>query len=271
MKRNNHLKKIFILALMTLLTAISMSAQEYGVYVMSRSGSFVTPEEWSEDEFGEANAVAMITSKIRVLIALKDASKYDMEWGPSGIIDDVFYSEVNYSNTEIGEEWMDCDGLLNTVSLKENLPDEPGTALSMTSDFRFPDGTAAYIPAVGEFFEVSRHIDDVNKALVVAGGHPLVGYWYWTSTQHYIPYRIWAYGGETADGSRWFAQLRNGDNEMADQYGPALCRLRLFGVMPEVEEVNMDEFEVMDGDSEYDKEKPDEDFIELPEIVKKNI
>lgn len=263
------MRKLFFIMLISLIT-IDVSAQEPGVYIMSLSGTFVHPREWSQEKFGDANAVALVTSKMRVLIALTDASKYDMEWGPSGIVNDVLYSVSNHSNSNIGEEWKDCDGMLNTVALTENLPDEHGTALSAVSDFRFPDGTIAYIPAVGEFFEVSRHIDDVNKALVIAGGHPLVGYWYWTSTQHYLPYRVWAYGGTTDEGTRWFAQLRNGNNSMAQKYGPALCRLRLFGVLPEVEEVNMDDFETIEEDENYDK-RPDEDFIELPEYPTKKI
>lgn len=39
----------------------------------------------------------------------------------------------------------------------------------------------------------------------------------------------------SAQGSRWFAQLRNGNNSMTQKYGPELCRLRLFRVLPEVE------------------------------------
>ena len=261
------MKKYVIILAMLLTILMPASAQEKGVYIMSLDGAFVHPDEWTEDQFGDANAVALITDKIRVLIALTDASKYDMEWGPSGLVNDVLYSKVNYSNSVIGEEWKDCDGMLNTVALTENLPNRPGTALSTVSDFRFPDGTIAYMPAVGEFFEVSRHIDDVNRALVIAGGHPLVGYWYWTSTQHYLPYRVWAYGGETKDGGRWFAQLRNGNNRIAEKYGPAYCRLRLFGVMPEIEEVNDDDFENVEGVDNYD-ERTDEDFIELPEQTK---
>ena len=262
-------KFIIILAMMLMCLTETSSAQEPGVYIMSLSGCFVNPDEWSEDEFGDANAVALVTDKMRALIALTDASKYDMEWGPSGLVGDVLYSENNYSNSVIGEEWKDCDGMLNTVALTENLPNEPGTALSAIEDFRFPDGTIAYMPAVGEFFEVSRHIDDVNKALVLAGGHPLVGYWYWTSTQHYLPYRVWAYGGVTDEGTRWFAQLRNGNNSIADKYGPSYCRLRLFGVMPEVQEINDDEFEEMEGIDDYEQRK-DEDFIELPEYPSSN-
>ena len=86
------MKKYVIILAMLLTILMPASAQEKGVYIMSLDGAFVHPDEWTEDQFGDANAIALITDKIRVLIALTDASKYDMEWGPSGLVNDVLYS-----------------------------------------------------------------------------------------------------------------------------------------------------------------------------------
>ena len=88
------MKKLFFILLFSLIT-IDVSAQEPGVYIMSLSGTFVHPKEWSPEQFGDANAVALVTSKMRVLIALTDASKYDIECGPAAVDSQIVQSLLN--------------------------------------------------------------------------------------------------------------------------------------------------------------------------------
>lgn len=209
-----------------------------GVYIMDVDNEFTEWHEWEKGSTRPA-AIALISKKIKVLIALHDASYKKVIWGPTGAVNEIMLTLPNHSNRELGEEWADMNGEKNTDLLVEYLNPRQSSALWLAGNYIFPDKdeTRGYLPAIGEFFEVYDHIEDVNDALLKAGGDVLRDEWYWTSTQHYLDYRMWAFGGFDSEGNRWFAQLRNGDNIYAERYGIFRAWVRAFGRMPEVEMV----------------------------------
>ena len=238
------MKQKILSAIIMLLTAVSANAQKPGVYIMDTQGYYWTTDDWKNAS--TPNAIALVTPKVKILIALEDATPYEIPWGPSGNVNDVVSTMNNGSNSMLGEEWADVDGASNTKAMIRQLPAQvPGTALEIITEWRFPDGTEGYIPAIGEMFQVFKNIREVNRALAACGGQTIPYEYYWTSTQHYLPYRIWTIGKPDQRGRIWFANLRHGKTPVAHYQGGIhnhyTFRLRPCGTMPKV--IDMDEEE----------------------------
>jgi hypothetical protein len=107
------------------------------------------------------------------------------------------------------------------------------TLMYLMGSYAFADGAIGYIPSLGELREMFKHKSEINEAIRIVGGTPIRNEWYWSSTQHFLDYRIWTYGGRTEDGSRCFAQIRNGDNEIGRRYGACFLHCRPFGELGE--------------------------------------
>ena len=194
-------------------------------------------------EYG-AVAIGLQTMHVDVRIALDNISPGKIIWGPNGQIKKAGRSPKNYSNYASSGIECDFDGLNNTTEALKLLNTDEISALKLIRKFEFDDGRPGYIPALGEMVELFKYKDEINHALEVVGGTLIEDDWYWTSSQHYLDYRIWAYGGMCSEGTRWFAQLRNGDTGIARQYGVCAIHCRPFGELgtpgnpiPEPEEV----------------------------------
>ena len=198
------------------------------VFIVTSSSKGVSLSQWKKSM--GAIAIALNTPKVQVRIALNNLAGKKMMLGASGLVTGVSTTIANKSNTEPGDVEGDMKGKENTYNevtqLKSSI--RPGTALSLIKSFKFRDGVQGYIPSLGQMIELFNNIDEVNRALVMVGGTVIENDWYWTSTQHYANYRIWAYGGD-AGGSRCFAQLRNNSNKYSKRYGTPLIYARPFG------------------------------------------
>lgn len=201
-----------------------------GVYVYDIDGRFITSEFWKSENNSKAVGIALITDRIKAIIALHNAGNgKKVVWGPNGFVNGVTCSNVN-SNAIPGNAIIDYNGENNTLLLKNNLNPGENTALSIASSYIFPNGKNGYLPALGELKEVFDNLNVINELIVKVGGERIEKTWYWSSTLHRQDLRAWAYGGD-ASGSRSFAQFRNGDSQLARQYGAAYILVRPFGVI----------------------------------------
>ena len=73
---------------------------------------------------------------------------------------------------ELNEAQGDWKGTLNTNALRHNL--NPNIHLQKHE----------YIPSLAELHLIVSNIQEINKALIEAGGEPMQDSWYWSSTQY---------------------------------------------------------------------------------------
>jgi hypothetical protein len=223
------------------------------VFIIDGNGYGVTIEDWTSDM--GAIAVALQTKNVNVRISLTNLSKNKLTFGLSGNINGVARTSENRSNMIPGEQAKtDYAGKSNTDKEVQLLYTNDETVMKLIASFSFPDGANGYVPSLGEMRELFRHQSEINAALRKVGGTPVIDEFYWTSTQHYLPYRIWAYGGYNDDDTRWFAQLRNGNNPIAAQYGECRLHCRPFaelgtpGLRPEQKRIEVESDEVTEDD-----------------------
>ena len=206
-----------------------------GVYVFTKTGEFVVPDSWDIQQNNNVIGVALITENTKALIALTDVGKKTC-WGPDGLVSGIVKTEMNSSNSKPGVAASDYNGFSNTDQFMASLLPSDNTAISMAANYVFPNGDKGYLPALGELIDAYSNIEEINKLLEKVGGEQIItgtnDDWYWTSSQHYLEYRAWSYGGFDSDNNRWFAQLRNENSPLVDTYGTALCRVRAFAQIP---------------------------------------
>ena len=201
------------------------------VFIIDDGGFGVPIDNW-EPDMG-CLAIGLNTSKVSARIALNNISNHKVVWGPSGFVMGILTTQQNFSNMRPGVAQEDFRGMDNTNKEVELLYTEEESLIKLIGSYAFPDGAIGYVPALGELEELFNYQEDINRALRKVGGTLLKNEWLWTSTQHYLDYRVWAYGGRNQDGSRCFAQLRNGDNEMGRIYGACMLNCRPFGELGE--------------------------------------
>lgn len=207
------------------------NSYENGIYIFCKNDKMIKPEYWlSEDS---VVGVALITDHTKALIALENvADNKKVVWGPDGLVKGVISTANNKSNSKPGDAKDDYYGENNTKLMIADLDPEEDTALSLAHSYRFSNGSNGYLPALGELIELFEKKEAVNKVMKLVGGEEINDEWYWSSTQHYLEYRAWAYGGYDSQNNRWFAQLRNEKSPKADTYGAAYILVRPFGVIP---------------------------------------
>lgn len=204
--------------------AIAPEGAADGVYVMDWEGRLVKPERW--DTAYQALAVALLTPEFQARIALTDCEE-EVVWGPEGLNLNVIAS-TGERNDDGSEGLEDYTGEYNTYQFMTRQSVVDTTALYLSYHYRFADGSAGYLPALGELYKVSHEYhQQINEALRRCGGMPLKG-WHWTSTQKMTPNRAWALN---FDDGRVFAELRSGVSPGADIYGAFRCKVRPFGTI----------------------------------------
>ena len=223
------------------------------VFIIDKNGYGVTIEDWTSSM--GAIAVALQTKNVNARISLTNLSKNKLTFGLSGNIDGIAKTSSNKSNMIPGDQAKtDYAGKNNTDKEVQLLFTKDETVIRLIATYSFPDGANGYVPSLGEMRELFRYQSEINAALRKVGGTPVVDDWYWTSTQHYLPYRIWAYGGYNDDDTRWFAQLRNGNNPIAAQYGICKLHCRPFaelgtpGLHSEQKRIELDNEEITEDD-----------------------
>ena len=201
------------------------------VFIIDAGGFGIPVDNW-EPDMG-CLAIGLNTEKVSARIAIDNISKRKVIWGPSGFVMGILTTQQNFSNMNPGVARQDFRGIDNTNKEVDLLYTQEESLMNLIGSYAFADGAIGYIPALGELEELFNYQEEINRALRKVGGTLLRNEWLWSSTQHYLDYRIWAYGGLNRDGSRCFAQLRNGDNTMGRQYGACLLNCRPFGELGE--------------------------------------
>lgn len=79
------------------------------------------------------------------------------------------------------EAMADWNGMASTNNMRDSL------------NPRINLGKNEYIPSVAQLHLILLNINEVNKALVEAGGEPMKDYWYWSSTKNSSIY-AWSVG-----------------------------------------------------------------------------
>lgn len=211
----------------------TINLPENGVYIFNNKGEFVTSDSWNSVNNDKVVGIALITNNTKALIALNNAKNgQKVVWGPDGFVNGVVATESNYSNAIPGRAESDYDGRGNTNKMLITLSPTEETALYVAASYVFPNGETGYLPALGQLIDAFNNKEAINNALGKVGGIELADDWYWTSTQHYLNYRIWSYGGFDSNNNRWFAQLRNESSNLADIYGAPYILVRPFGDIP---------------------------------------
>ena len=209
-----------------------------GIYVFDLKGDFYTSESWNVENNNTVVGIALITDNTKALIALRNANTDGyVVWGPDGLVDGVVTTASNYSNCVPGVAQSDYNGISNTQKEVQQLSPQSNTALYLANAYIFPDNHNGYLPALGELIDMFDRIEAVNDLLEKVDGEKIEDFWYWSSTQHYLYYRAWAYGGTDSPEGRWFAQLRNENSPLVSSYGPCRINVRAFGVIPKTMEI----------------------------------
>lgn len=170
-----------------------------GVYLVTRDGR--------ADKFTGTNIILDCDNPVigigvkqgdrAVIVALKDAADgEDVTLTTADGEDDYLYC------AEYIDAVADWDGKGNTDHLRAN-------HLNPAIDLR----PGQWIPSVAEMYLIFTHRRELNKALQVAGGEPIKGVWYWTSTENSATYA-------------WNLDLRDGSLDIWYTKAGTKCRVR---------------------------------------------
>lgn len=250
-------------AIMMALSAITANGTNVpnGIYIVSTDGEYYITSNWVSSK--TAMGIAIVTDNTHAMMSLDYLTYNDANtiWGPSGNVAGPLVTEPNYSNCKPGVVINDYAGRYNTNMLSNSLVFDEETAVYLATHYKFANGFSGYLPGLGELIDVFQNLTEVNNALETAGGTQIVEDWHWTSSQHYLEYRIWAYGGKDSEGNRWFAQLRNSDNNMAQLYGAVYLYTRAFTELPGTLKCANPEISYANGKIEFSCETKDVQYV----------
>lgn len=201
-----------------------------GVYIFTESGEFIKASMWSNTS--SPVGIALITNNTKALISLSEPCD-DIEWGPSGFVNGIVATEYNYSNNIPGKANDDYSGFSNTQLAVDALNPKSNHAISIANNYHFTNNITGYLPALGELNDMMNHFTDIQDALLAIAAEPIKQAPYWSSTQHYLDYRAWAWS--IGEGGA-FAMLRN-DNTPVSSWTNH-CRVRPFAKIPQQIEID---------------------------------
>lgn len=161
--------------------AVSMIYEtiKLGVFIQDKSGKLWTTDSWDTSNNSNANAIAVLTSNVKVLVALTDSG------GTKKIHSSYSGALENYMTAIPGATQAKADykGAENTANIMK-LQSSTSYAAGWCNTFTFPDGkTKGHLPSLGEFWEVYQNKSLVNAALSKCGGTAInTGSYHWCST-----------------------------------------------------------------------------------------
>ena len=145
-----------------------------GVYFIADGPYFTADSEIVSAEYDapeNTGGILLVQGSKRIVIALKDSPAGDTETTLT-TRQDPDDCKGNYI-----EAYMyavaDWNGQENTEHLKK---------VGLNPKIILED--SQYIPSMGEMYFIFTHRKEVNEALEKAGGEPILGDWYWTSTEY---------------------------------------------------------------------------------------
>lgn len=161
--------------------AVSMIYEtiKLGVFIQDKSGKLWTIDSWDTSNNSNANAIAVLTSNVKVLVALTDSG------GTKQIHSSYSGALENYMTaiSDTTQAKADYKGVENTANIMK-LQSSTSYAAGWCNAFTFPDGkTKGHLPSLGEFWEVYQNKSLVDTALSKCGGTAInTSYYHWCST-----------------------------------------------------------------------------------------
>lgn len=147
-----------------------------GVYIQHIDGKLYTEDSWTSGGFSndEANGVAVMTDKVRFVIAKKNVGAKAWSSNTSTLVDGL----ATYSFTTASTDFA---GYNNTQLMLAT--DTSGAGYSC-ANFTFPNGQKGYLPAMGEWSEAYANKSKIDSLMTKIGGAALRSSNYWSSTQY---------------------------------------------------------------------------------------
>ena len=161
--------------------AVSMIYEtiKLGVFIQDKSGKLWTTGSCATSNNSNANAIAVLTSNVKVLVALTDSG------GTKQIHSSYSGALENYMTaiTDTTQAKADYKGAKNTANIMK-LQSSTSYAAGWCNAFTFPDGkTKGHLPSLGEFWVVYQNKSLVDAALSKCGGTAIhTSHYHWCST-----------------------------------------------------------------------------------------
>ena len=161
--------------------AVSMIYEtiKLGVFIQDKSGKLWTTDSWDTSNNSNANAIAVLTSNVKVLVALTDSGgTKQIHSSYSGALEN--YMTAISDKTQAKADYKGAENTANIMKLQSST----SYAAGWCNAFTFPDGkTKGHLPSLGEFWEVYQNKSLVDAALSKCGGTAInTGSYHWCST-----------------------------------------------------------------------------------------
>ena len=161
--------------------AVSMIYEtiKLGVFIQDKSGKLWTTDSWDTSNNSNANAIAVLTSNVKVLVALTDSGgTKQIHSSNSGALEN--YMTAISDTTQAKADYKGAENTANIMKLQSST----SYAAGWCNAFTFPDGkTKGHLPSLGEFWEVYQNKSLVDAALSKCGGTAInTGSYHWCST-----------------------------------------------------------------------------------------
>lgn len=150
-----------------------------GVFIQDKSGKLWTTDSWDTSNNSNANAIAVLTSNVKVLVALTDSGgTKKIHSSNSGALEN--YMTAISDTTQAKADYKGAENTANIMKLQSST----SYAAGWCNAFTFPDGkTKGHLPSLGEFWEVYQNKSLVDAALSKCGGTAInAGSYHWCST-----------------------------------------------------------------------------------------
>lgn len=159
--------------------AVSMIYEtiKMGVFIQDKNGKLWTTAQWDTANNANANAIAVLTNNVKVLVALADS-------GGTKQMSNDYTSPIEDYCTAISDGTAakaDYNGKTNTANIIKTVS-STSYAAGWANAFTFPDGTKGHLPSLGEFWEVYQNKTAVDAALAKCGGSAMYTGYHWCST-----------------------------------------------------------------------------------------
>ena len=161
--------------------AVSMIYEtiKLGVFIQDKSGKLWTTDSWDTSNNSNANAIAVLTSNVKVLVALTDSGgTKQIHSSYSGALEN--YMTAISDKTQAKADYKGAENTANIMKLQSST----SYAAGWCNAFTFPDGkTKGHLPSLGEFWVVYQNKSLVDAALSKCGGTAInTGSYHWCST-----------------------------------------------------------------------------------------
>ena len=160
--------------------AVSMIYEtiKLGVFIQDKSGKLWTTDSWDTSNNSNANAIAVLTSNVKVLVALTDSGgTKQIHSSYSGALEN--YMTAISDTTQAKADYKGAENTANIMKLQSST----SYAAGWCNAFTFPDGkTKGHLPSLGEFWEVYQNKSLVDAALSKCGGTAINTGYHWCST-----------------------------------------------------------------------------------------